>query len=176
MPIPSQPSYSASKWVWSWGARYGADRPNLESLRILVALYPVVDHGHDGGKGAGASNPKTLETNPPPGPTLELAVQSLQLIERMYIVPLAIRRLSHSSRKDGPSDIMRLSYVIRRMGYNGMDRGHASQLSGMENELAYRFVFADSKFDDNLKSVLRTSYGCRSECRHAVGMPRRRIT
>ncbi|KAJ6138870.1 hypothetical protein N7471_005356 [Penicillium samsonianum] len=55
---------AASKWVWSWGARYGADRPNLESLRILVALYPVVDHGHDGGKGAGASNPKTLK-NPP---------------------------------------------------------------------------------------------------------------
>lgn len=33
--------------------------------------------------------------------TLELAIQPLQLIERMHIMPLAIRRLSRSSRNDG---------------------------------------------------------------------------
>lgn len=59
-------------------------------------------------KGVGISNPNTLGKITPL--TLELAIQPLQLIERMHIMPLAIRRLSRSSRNDGPSDSMRLIF------------------------------------------------------------------
>ncbi|KAJ5209387.1 hypothetical protein N7449_003766 [Penicillium cf. viridicatum] len=74
---------------------------------LLFAPDTVFDLGLNGGKGSGISNSNTKKTTPP---TLELAIQPLQLIERMHIIPLAIRRLSRSSRKDGPSDSMRLIY------------------------------------------------------------------
>lgn len=63
----------------------------------------VIDLGLDGGKVGGISNPRTLKPKITPL-ILEMATRPLQLIERMHILPLAIRRLSRSSRKDGPSD------------------------------------------------------------------------